>query len=204
MTIHAPLAAGDLGRFFEVFKVSAFRLETLRSYAVPDEDERLRAFRLGLPLPERSVRTSPWLRRIADTTAAGKSWRRVRVLGRPLSENECYQLIGYRESAEVGEVIRIADRSARPELAVLARDFWLFDAGTAGPFAAIMNHDHAGGYLGAEVTTEPAMIIACVTARNLAQQYSVPLDAYLAQLKSLRKVTSGHYVAASRTGRSGS
>ena len=163
--------------------MSAFRLETLRSYAVPAEDERLRAFRLGLSLPERSARTSAWLRRIAGTTAAGKSWLRVRVVGRPLSEYECYQLIGYRESAQAGEVIRVADRSARPELTALARDFWLFDAGTARPFAAVMSHDRAGEYLGAEVTAEPAVIMACVTARNLAQRYSVPLGDWLARLK---------------------
>jgi hypothetical protein len=34
------------------------------------------------------------------------------------------------------------------------------------------------------VTTEPAVIMACATARNLAQQHSVPLGAYLAQLKA--------------------
>jgi hypothetical protein len=184
MTGPAPLAAAGLGACFEVFTASAFRLETLSSYAVPAEDEGLRAFRLGLPRPERSVRTSPWLRRIAETTAAGKSWRRVRVLGRPLSEYECYQLIGYQESAAAGEVIRIADQSACPSLAALARDFWLFDAGTAGAFAAVMNYDHAGAYLGAAVTTEPAVIMACITARNLAQQHSVPLGAYLARLKA--------------------
>ena len=184
MTGAAQLAGFGLGRCFEVFKVSAFRLETLSTYAVPAEEEGLRAFRLGLPRPERSVRTSSWLRRIADTTAAGKSWHRVRVLGRPLSEYECYQLLGYRESAEAGEVIRIADRSACSDLATLARDFWLFDAGTAEPFAALMNYDHAGEYLGAAVTAEPAVIMACVTARNLAHRRSVPLGVYLAQLKA--------------------
>ena len=184
MTGPAQLAGGDLGRCFEVFKVSAFRLETLRAYAVPADDQRLQAFRRGLPRPERSVRTSSWLRLIAETTAAGKSWRRVRVLGRPRSEYECYQLIGYRESAEAGEVTRIADRSAHPELATLTRDFWLFDLGTAKPFAALLSYDPAGQYLGAEVTTEPAVIVACTTARNLAQRHSVPLGVYLAQLKA--------------------
>jgi hypothetical protein len=58
MTNPAPPAEGDLGRCFDVFKVSAFRLETLRGYAVPGEDEGLRAFLRGLPRPERSVRTS--------------------------------------------------------------------------------------------------------------------------------------------------
>jgi uncharacterized protein DUF6879 len=184
MTGPAQPAGSGLGRCFEVFTVSAFRLETLRAYAARGEEDRLRAFRRGLPLPERPARTSRWLRRIAATTATGKSWHRVRVLDRPLSEHECYRLLGYRESAEAGEVIRIADRSSCPALAPLARDFWLFDADGARPFAALLNYDHAGEYLGAAVTTEPAVIMACVTARNLAQQYSVPLGAYLAQLNA--------------------
>jgi len=184
MTGLAQPAGSGLGRCFEVFTVSAFRLETLRAYAARGEEDRLRAFRRGLPLPERPARASRWLRRIAATTAAGKSWHRVRVLDRPLSEHECYRLLGYRESAEAGEVIRIADRSACPDLDTLARDFWLFDAGTAKPFAALMNYDHAGEYLGAAVTAEPAVIMACVTARNLAHRCSVPLGVYLAQLKA--------------------
>ena len=187
MTGPAPPAGPGLGRCFEVFTVSAFRLETLRAYAAPGEQDRVRAFRVGLPLPERPTRASRWLARIAATTAAGKSWRRVRVLDRPLSEEECYRLLGYRESAEAGEVIRIAERSACPALAPLARDFWLFDADAAKPFAALLNYGHAGEYLGAAVTTEPAVIMACVTARNLAQQYSVPLAAYLAALKAETK-----------------
>ena len=187
MTGPARPAGSVLGRCFEAFTVSAFRLETLRAYAAPGEEDRLRAFRRGLALPERPARTSRWLRRIAATTATGKSWRRVRVLDRPLSEEECYRLLGYRESAEAGEVIRIAERSACPALAPLARDFWLFDADAARPFAALLNYGHAGEYLGAAVTTEPAVIMACVTARNLAQQYSVPLAAYLVQLQAETK-----------------
>ena len=187
MTGPARPAGSGLGRCFEAFTVSAFRLETLRAYAAPGEQDRVRAFRVGLPLPERPAGASRWLRRIAATTAAGKSWRRVRVLDRPLSEEECYRLLGYRESAEAGEVIRIADRSSCPALAPLARDFWLFDADAARPFAALMNYDHAGEYLGAAVTSEPAVIMACVTARNLAQQYSVPLGAYLAALQAETK-----------------
>jgi hypothetical protein len=89
----------------------------------------------------------------------GQVWHRIRVLGRPLSESECAQLTGYREAAEAGEVIRIADRSLHPELAVFARDFWLLDAGTANSFAALLSHDHAGAYLGAEMTAEPAVVM---------------------------------------------
>ena len=102
MTGPARPAGSGLGRCFEAFTVSAFRLETLRAYAAPGEQDRVRAFRVGLPLPERPAGASRWLARIAATTAAGKSWHRVRVLDRPLSEEECSRLLGYRECARPG------------------------------------------------------------------------------------------------------
>jgi hypothetical protein len=185
MTSSADIAGADLGACFDLFERSAFRLETLRSYAVGTEDERLRAFRLGLPRPERSVRTSPWLARVAATTKAGKSWRRVRVVGHPLTEYERYQMIGYQESAAAGDVIRIAERSAHPELARLSRDFWLFDAEGPEPFAALMNYDEAGNYLGSKITADAEVTRACRDAAALAERYAVSLRAYLAQLGSV-------------------
>src|ERR1700730_17432617 len=76
----------SLAACFDLFGATAFRLETLRAYDVPAEAEILRAYRLGLPLPERSARTSPWLARIAQTTVGGKSWHRARMVGWPLTE----------------------------------------------------------------------------------------------------------------------
>jgi hypothetical protein len=180
----ALLARADLSTCFDLFERSAFRLETLRTYAVGAEDERLRAFRLGLPRPERSVRTSPWLARIAQTTAAGKYWQRVRVVGWPLTEYEQYQMIGYRESAAAGDMIRIADRSAHPELAALNRDFWLFDANGPRPFAALMTYDEVGKYLGSEITAATEVIDSCKADQQLAGRYAVPLENYLAHLRS--------------------
>jgi hypothetical protein len=185
VTSLAALARADLNACFDLFDRSAERLEVLPAYAVGGaEAERLHAFRLGLPRPERSVRTSPWLARIARTTAAGKSWRRVRVLGWPLTEYQRYQLAGYQESAAAGDVIRIADRSAHPELAALDRDFWLFDADGPQPFAALMSYDDAGAYLGSEITTAPGSVERCKQALQMAGRYAVSLDTYLARLRS--------------------
>jgi len=181
----ATLARADLSACFDLFERTAERLEVLPAYAVGGaEEERLRAFRLGLPRPERSVRTSPWLARIARTTAEGKSWRRVRVLGWPLTEYQRYQLTGYQESAAAGDVIRIADRSAHPELATLDRDLWLFDADGPLPFAALMSYDEADAYLGSEITTAPGSVERCRAALRLAGRYAVSLDTYLARLRS--------------------
>lgn len=185
MTDVATLAGADLAACFDLFERTAERLEVLPAYAVGGaEEERLRAFRLGLARPERSVRTSPWLARIARTAAGGKSWRRIRVLGWPLTEYQRYQLAGYQESAAAGDVIRIADRSAHPELAALGRDFWLFDADGPQPFAALMSYDEAGAYLGSEITTVPVVVERCRSELRLAGRYAVPLDTYLARLRS--------------------
>lgn len=172
----------DLAACFDRFEYSAARLEVLRTYDVPAETESLKAFELGLPLPERSVRTNPWLARIQRTTAAGKSWARTRIVGgRPLTLYELFQLrYGYPPSASAGERIWIADRSAHPELAGVDRDCWLFDAETESPFAALMSYDNHGAWLGAEVTSDPGVIDRCKEHKRLAERYAVPFDAFLA------------------------
>lgn len=161
---------------FDQFRESAFRMETLPWYT--DDDERFAPFRAGRLLPERSARTSPWLRRIAETTAVGKHWSRIYLMDnqKPLPERTRFKLVAYAESATAGENIWIADRGAAPTLGKLRTDFWLFDAETDHPFAAIMEYGPGGRYLSARITTE---VRECMAARDLAFRHSVPLNAYL-------------------------
>ena len=169
----------DFSACFDDFRFTAFRMETLQAYDVPAEADRISAFREHRPLPERSPRTNPFLRRVADTTAAGKQWSRVHVLDLPLSEYIRYEMEGYRESARAGERIWLVRRAASPDLAYLRRDFWLFDAGTPHAVAVLMDYDQVGRYLGATVTTDRDVIATCTTARDLALQHAVPLERYL-------------------------
>jgi hypothetical protein len=162
---------------FDSFQVSAFRLESLQTYAVSAEDARLRAFREGLPRPERSVRTSPWLHRIAATTIAGKAWSRVRLVHHPLTEYTRYEMIGFVESQAVGDQIRIVDLNRHPQLSDLGPDFWLFDAGEPDEFAIIMRYE-AGSVLGYERTTDVGW---CRDQWDDAMAASISLAAYLAQ-----------------------
>ncbi len=167
----------EFAAVFDQFEHSAFRLETLQRYAVSAEDERLRAFREGLPRPERSVRTSDWLRRIALTTAGGKSWSRAHLIREPLSEYLRYELIGYIESQACGEEIRLADLAKHPELGDLGPDFWLFDADTPGEFAVLMHYDQDGRVLGYERIGDAGW---CRRQRDRAWSASVSLAEYLA------------------------
>lgn len=172
---------------FDRFQTDVFRLETLQSYNVPEEEGRIRAWRDGLPRPERSVRTSPWLRRIAVTTAAGKHWCRIHVVDQPLTEYLRYEIVGYVESAAAGEEIRIADRAAHPDLQNMDLDFWLFDAEGSYPFAVLMRYDDECRWIGADYTEDPETLQRCRTQREIAFRHSVPLNVYLAT-KEVRNV----------------
>jgi len=175
------LTAGEFDALFDRFSGEVFRLETLQCYAVSEEDKGLRAFRDGTPRPERSVRTSPWLARIAVTTTEGKRWSRVHVVEHPLSEYLRYELLGYIESAAVGEEIRIADRAADPDLDELGPDFWLFDAESSDAYAVLVQYDKQGEVLGFEYTADQNVLDWCRTQRATALQHSLALNTYLAK-----------------------
>ncbi|MGH3870469.1 MAG: DUF6879 family protein [Pseudonocardiaceae bacterium] len=166
---------------FDRFRATAFRLETLPRYA-GDEGEEFAIFLAKEPLPERSTRTVPWLKRVADTTAAGAQWRRVHVLSRPLTDYLRFEMVGYEANVDAGEDVRIADRSVHPELAAVRQDFWLFDAETPAAFAMPMHHDTVGHLVDFDITDDSLVIEQCRRERDLAVALSVPLHEYAATL----------------------
>lgn len=173
----------DFDAHFDRFSSTVFRLETLQDYTA-SEAERVAAFLRGEPRPERSIRTSPWLARVARTTLEGKSWQRVRVIEEPVTDYTRYELEGYVESQAAGEQIRIARRAGPsdfPKLAALRRDFWLFDAGLTGEFALLMHYGPRGRFNSAELITGTQVLDELVAEHDLAVKWSVPLNQYLAQ-----------------------
>lgn len=168
---------------FNVFQATAFRLETLPRYSDETEDAELAMFLAGKPLPERSPRTEPWLRRVADTTFLGIRWQRVHVVSHPLTDYLRFELVGYEANEAAGEDVRIASRDAHPELAGLRQDFWLFDAETPEPFVLLMGYDDAGHLTGFERTTRPDIISRSRRERDLAVACSVSLRDYSVSLE---------------------
>ena len=47
-----------------------------------------------------------------------------------------------------------------------------------------MTYDEAGSYLGSEITTAPEIIERCQADQHLAERCAVPLETYLAHLRS--------------------
>lgn len=173
----------DIGANYDRFTSTAFRLETLPEYRVPSEQDAFAEFLAGRPRPERSIRTEPFLARIALTTLTqGKSWSRVHILDLPLSDYLRYELAGYIESQAAGEQIRILDRAEHPRLGCDV-DFWLFDADTDAPFAHVQDYAADGTYLGARQVTEPDELKACMRVREDVWAAAEPLNTFLARIR---------------------
>lgn len=175
---------------FSQFRSSVIRLETLQLYTVAEEAPRIRAFLRGEPRPERSVRTSAWLARIAASTVAGKSWRRARIVDLPLSDYLRYQLLGYVESQACGEQIHIAERT--PELAgpQAFGDFWVFDANTPQAMAIEMHYDADGRVLGADRVDDRTQVARLTAAAEQVWSAGAPLNDFLAALPRLERARS--------------
>lgn len=176
--------SGDiLDECFREFRSSAFRLETLPAYAVSGEAARIEAWRDGLARPERSVRTSEYLREVAANVLAGRERMRVRILDHPLSEYCRYQMAGYIESAAAGEQTRIVVRNGGSEqfiqdLASVGNDFWFFDMGTDGERAVLLEYDVTGAFAGVRLAAGRDLA-SCRRLWALAYKHSVHLNEYL-------------------------
>jgi hypothetical protein len=158
----------DLGKLFESFRSSAFRLETLPEYRVPQDTESLAAFRNGESRPQ-ARDDRPWLTTVRRAIARGARMQRVRLVSTPLTEYQRFQFRwGYEENTAAGEEISILDQ--RPD-GLWAVDFWLFD----DRLAVVLEYDDEGRFLRPVVaeTVEPYR-----QARDMALKSSVPFREY--------------------------
>jgi hypothetical protein len=165
---------------FDAFRSTVVRLETLPAYAVGGaEGERLDAWCRGSARPERSVRTDPWLARIAMSTINdGKSWRRVRVFDDPLTDYQRYQVDSYREAQAVGDRVVIASRPAVGETLV---DVWVFDQGQHGAHAVVMQYRPDGGVDRRELVTDSTSVADLATLVERVAAIAVPFNEWLAR-----------------------
>lgn len=168
----------DLAAIVDASQHSAFRLETLPQYLVPQEAEEYEAWRAGRPTPLQTPDTSPWLAKIRRMTLDGYCWSRVHVVDWPLSDYTRFELHGYRANAAAGEDVRIADRHAHPDMAQLDRDFWLIDDRTA----VWMDYDSEGRFIRPQLANA-VETDRCRAMRDLALAHAEPLDTYLARTR---------------------
>jgi hypothetical protein len=160
----------DLGALLQNFRLSAFRLETLARYTVPQEEEWFAEWRRTGRVPELTPDNDSWLRMVRDHCAAGKKMQRVRVVSSPLTDYERFELALFPPSAVAGEEIRVIQRT----FVVRTADFWLFDESTA----VMLRYDDTGRFQGIEGGTAST----CRQQRDRVLAQSIPLEEYLATL----------------------
>lgn len=175
----AALTPAEFGTLFDTFQRTVVRLEALPAYAVGGaEGLRLEAWRTGRPRPERSVRTDPWLARIAlSTIAADKQWSRVRVVDDPLTDYQRYQLASHIEAQAVGDQVRIARRA---DVGDVGPDVWLFDASSPNAHAVVMRYTSEGNVDRRELVTDQATVGRLAGTVGAVIAASVPLNEFLA------------------------
>jgi hypothetical protein len=165
----------ELDRLFRTFTDSVFRLEARQHYAVPAEDERYRLFRQGHSLPPREP--NPLIRTLIDE---GKWVHRVHLVDLPLTDYLRYELAEYEFNLAEGEAVAIAERRAHRALRSLLVDFLLFDADTRQPALVWVLYDPDGEHLGWRRERDPDLIANAIEQRNLAIEWSVPLNLWKA------------------------
>jgi len=168
------LELAELSQLIERSRHSAFRLETLPQYLVPQEADELAEWRSGRRTPLATPDSSPWLARIQSSTDSGYQWHRARVLDYPLSEYSEFELYGYQANYAAGENIRVVNRSWNAQLNQLREDFWLID----DEIAVRMIYDEEGHFIRPELGTG---VERYADLKSLAQRHSVDLVEYLRQ-----------------------
>ncbi|MGH3825753.1 MAG: DUF6879 family protein [Pseudonocardiaceae bacterium] len=162
----------DLVPLIDNVKISAFRLEALPQYLVPQEAEELAAWSAGQPRTPRTPRTHEYLAEIQRDVARGIRWYRVHILDQPLTAYLRFELCGYLANQAAGEEIYVVDRDTHPDLDDLHEDFWLYD----DKIAVRMAYSAEGHFLHPERTND---VEPYRQARDTALRHAEPLTDYL-------------------------
>jgi hypothetical protein len=164
----------DLGKLFESFRYSAFRLECLATYDVTEDDEAeaLQLFLDGKPEPPWRKHRE-WPDTVRKAKRRGAEMQRVRLMEAPPTNYQRFQCAwGYPANVAAGEDIRILDH--RPD-GIIEVDYWLFD----DAIAVVLEYDDQGRFLVPVVaeTTEPYR-----KARDVALRSAMTFSEYRVSL----------------------
>lgn len=163
----------DVFALCEKITEEAFRLEARQRYNVPYEEPLIRAFAEGRPQPDNESITQH-ISSVNSLRAAGKRDYRVHVLELPLTPYLRYELNGYRDNVEAGEMILIADRAWHPELAELTEDFMLLDGDTDHASVVWYRYNDNDELVARDHSMDPADVKICRRHRDLAVAHAVP------------------------------
>ena len=166
----------EYAALFPQVKREALHLEMRDCYGTEAEIPHLAKWAAGEP--DDLGWLQPWCTLVRDATAAGKVFRRARVVSEPLSD---YQRWAYSLTApmvEAGEDIRWVPRARASELMFPGNDFWLFD----GELLVFLVFAGNGRVVDRPASTGPGLIASCRASFEAAWALSTPHHAYAPEL----------------------
>ncbi|MFI1762049.1 DUF6879 family protein [Streptomyces sp. NPDC020800] len=167
----------SISGLFSDFRHTAWRLETRRGYASDRRSPKWARWQAGEAIVGEP---SAWLENIAEQTAAGKRFERVRLVDDPLTEGQQFLLASAPGNVTAGEDIRNLTREQAEHLRLPNYDFWLFDSKILARFAFDDNDITLGVY----VTEDPADVLAACQARDAARHHAVPTQEFARRVAS--------------------
>lgn len=163
-------------RFFTTFQHKALHLEMRDTYTVNDETGRFRWF-LEKGYRDHHAEAEqrrPWMTLIQNGAAAGKVFRRARIISEPVTDYIRYEWEGTTRNVEAGEEIKWLPRRLASAIALPGNDFWLFDDSTV-VFTVFTGE---GQVLQRQLTTDPAIIHLCRSAFETVWARAIPHHNY--------------------------
>lgn len=171
----------DLRRIGGAAKDSAFRLETLPQYLVPQEVESFADWKAGRPMPVRTPENHEGLALLKRDATRGFRRYRVHILDQPLTAYLRFEIYLYLDSVAIGSEVYVVDRDTHPDLAELREDFWLYD----DEIGVQMFYDGEGHFLYPELIDD---LEPYREMRDTVLRHAEPLTGYLAR-KGLTRET---------------
>ncbi len=118
-----------------------------------------------------------WAATIRERTADGQRMERVRVVSEPHSDYTRFGLVLATHNTAAGEDIRYLPRHQAADLDLPDHDFWLVDSTTV----LILSFAEDDVLLGADLVTDPAVVVKHCYYRDVARHYAVPWQKYARQ-----------------------
>ncbi|MBO4258253.1 hypothetical protein GRC12_30915 [Streptomyces griseorubiginosus] len=185
MTRYAPRAEApelqpftSISHLFREFRHTAWRLETRRGYASDRNSPKWARWQAGEDILDEPA--NAWRENVAEQTAAGKRFERVRLVDVPPTQGQEFLLASAPGNVAAGEDIRNLTRGEAERLRLPDFDFWLFDSRIMARFA----FDEDDTTLGVYVTEDPAEVLAACQARDAAWHHAVSTAEFAQRVRS--------------------
>jgi hypothetical protein len=171
-----PIAEEDRDRFFTTYTREAVHVEMRDVYATDIEKDRFQTWLRGEPLdPESEAEWwRPWVELMNRNIAAGKEFRRLRIISEPVTPYIRFEWLDAAKLVECGEDVRWLPRRKASTLLLPGNDYWMFDRETV-----VFTHFSGDGHvLDHEITRDPAIVATCVAAFEAAWEIATPHGEY--------------------------